>query len=383
MDHLDILIPMSPERFFPQVVMDHILIQNIPFRLFFTNAKGDGATSARNFVKAMWQSSPDKSKYVLMTDNDICLPENLVRSMIEFLDTNEDYGALGVQRGGEPPISKAEAMESGHINAGPVLFRQEVFEKITYHNNDGCECQGMTNDVRKMGSRIGFIGGFTYEHVDRTKRPDYGQTNEHLEPLVEDTQTELIAEEQKLLNCIQVGIANNAEYTYLVGHQDPSDKPVWKPEEYTPSENWNYYGVDADPMSILNWNKYEIPNTKWINVFLAQEPGIAETFEISGMNKDHQADIGLDVYVGKITLTQLINNLKLDEIEILVMNINGHEFEVFHEYDWQIKPKYLIVETHSDDIENTLSGLFEAQGYVSIEKRNTDQNTTEIIYYQQ
>ena len=66
MDYLDILIPMSPERFLPQVVFDHLLIQNIPFRFYFSNAKGDGAASARNFVKAMWQSSPDSTKILVL-----------------------------------------------------------------------------------------------------------------------------------------------------------------------------------------------------------------------------------------------------------------------------------------------------------------------------
>ena len=62
MNHLDVLIPMSPERFIPQLVLDHLLIQNIPLRLFFSNAKGDGAASARNFVKEMWQNSQNKSE---------------------------------------------------------------------------------------------------------------------------------------------------------------------------------------------------------------------------------------------------------------------------------------------------------------------------------
>ena len=170
MEHIDILIACSPDRYFPQLVMDHLLIQGIPIRLFFSNAKGDGAASARNFVKNMWQNSNDKSHYVLMTDNDIIFPDGSLQAMINFLDRHQDFAAISLHRNDAPQIPETEASEPGHVNAGPVLFRSEVYNQISYHNNDGCECQGMSNDVRRLGYRIGYLGQWKYDHIEHTRK---------------------------------------------------------------------------------------------------------------------------------------------------------------------------------------------------------------------
>ena len=171
MKSIDILIPMSPERFLPQLVLDHILIQNIPFRLFSSNMIGDGAANARNFVKDMHSKSPNRSYYTLMTDNDILLPRGSLQAMMDFLEDNPEFGAVGLHRNEVP----AEVREDSHINAGPVLFVTSIFDQITYHNNDGCECQGMTNDVRALDKKIAYLPNVQYEHIERTKRPDYEQ----------------------------------------------------------------------------------------------------------------------------------------------------------------------------------------------------------------
>ena len=182
MEHLDILIVCSPDRYFPQLVMDHLLIQNIPIRLFFSNVKGDGAASARNFAKEMWQNSLNKSHYVLMSDNDIIFPDGSLQAMINFLDQHQDFGAISLNRNDAPQIPETEASEPTHINAGPVLFRSEVFEQIQYHNNDGCECQGMSNDVRRLGYRIGYLGSWKYDHIDQTRKGDYQENIENPPP---------------------------------------------------------------------------------------------------------------------------------------------------------------------------------------------------------
>lgn len=170
MEYLDVLMVCSPDRYIPQLVIDHLLIQNIPMRFFISNCKGDGAASARNFVKNMWEPVENKSKYALMTDNDLLMPKKSVQSMITFLDENPDFGSIALHRNQTPE----ETIEQPHVNAGPVLFRSEILKQITYHNNDGCECQGMTNDVKDLGRKIGYLGGFQYEHIENTRRSDCG-----------------------------------------------------------------------------------------------------------------------------------------------------------------------------------------------------------------
>ena len=169
MEFLDVGIVCSPERFIPQLTIDHLLIQKISMRFFMSNCIGTGAANARNFVKEMWKDCPQKSEYFLMTDNDILMPKGSVQDMINFLNNNKDFGAIALHRNEVP----TEVIEPSHINAGPVLFRSSIFEQITYHNNDGCECQGQSNDVRKLGSRIGYLPNYQYDHIDRTKRSDW------------------------------------------------------------------------------------------------------------------------------------------------------------------------------------------------------------------
>ena len=169
MEYLDVLLVCSPNRYIPQLVMDHLLIQNIPMRFFISTVKGDGAASARNFAKEMWSMNQTKSEYALATDNDLLLPKGSLQSMITFLDQNTDFGAISLHRNETP----SETIEPNHINAGPVLFRSSIYDQITYHNLDGCECQGMTNDIRKLKHRIGYLGGYQYEHIENTRRPDH------------------------------------------------------------------------------------------------------------------------------------------------------------------------------------------------------------------
>ena len=168
---LDVLMVCSPERFVPQIALDTILRENLKIRLFFSNSIDSGAADARNYVKDMWQINKNKSKYVLATDNDIIFPANSIKAMITYLDENEDFGAIALHRSENP----TEVIEPAHINAGPVLYRSEVYSQITYHNKNGCECQGMCNDIRDLNYRIGYLNGFQYGHIHRTKRSDYGQ----------------------------------------------------------------------------------------------------------------------------------------------------------------------------------------------------------------
>ena len=182
------------------------------------------------------------------------------------------------------------------------------------------------------------------------------------------------------LNCLQIGIQKFAEYTYLVGYKDTRDDQIWKPPDLFPSDKWNYYGVDGDPACILDWNNKCIPNTKWINVFLDTQSGIVNVNSIPDSLNFYSAEFR-NLFVGKLTLSQLISNLNITELEILIMDIEGYEQKVLHEYDWNIKPKYLIIETHTEDIKNALMGLFILHGYQEIEQRLTNAGqTTELIY---
>ena len=108
--YLDILIPCSPNRHLPQAVIDSFITEEISCRLFFGNTVGnnDHAT-ARNAVKDMWQKSSEKSRYCLMTDNDLILPCGSIQSMINFLDQHSDFGAIGLEEKEPPLVPETEA----------------------------------------------------------------------------------------------------------------------------------------------------------------------------------------------------------------------------------------------------------------------------------
>ena len=169
--YIDICMVCSPDRYIPALVMDHLFAQNIPFRLFMSNSVGSGAADARNLVKEMWQSSDNdaKSNYILATDNDIIHPIGSIKAMIKFLEDNPSFGAIGLHRNMVP----SKVLEDNHVNAGPVLYRSEVYSQISYHNRSGCECQGMTNDIKDLDYRIGYLDGWQYDHVEMTRRSDY------------------------------------------------------------------------------------------------------------------------------------------------------------------------------------------------------------------
>ena len=168
---IDILVPMSPQRFLPQIVVDSWLIQQIPFRLFMSNVIGDSAINAREAVKQMWQASEPSAPYVLMTDNDIILNEGSLDVMIKFLEDNEDFAGIGLQRGKVPDGELTEAIEPQHISAGPILYRPEIYKQISYHDvNEGCDCIRAATAIRNLGHRIGFLCGASYQHIEDTNR---------------------------------------------------------------------------------------------------------------------------------------------------------------------------------------------------------------------
>ena len=173
MEYLDILMPCAPNRNVPIEVLNSFIMQEMPCRFFFSNTVGNNDyAAARNCVKDMWQNSSDISHYVLMTDNDLILSDGILQAMINFLDQNSDFGAIGIEQGEAPLVPDTEATEPTHVDAGPVLWRSDLLQKVTYHFNDGCECQGACNDLRSLDYRIGFLGSWSCEHIEDTYKKD-------------------------------------------------------------------------------------------------------------------------------------------------------------------------------------------------------------------
>lgn len=162
---LDVLMPVQEGRFIHLEVMRSLCNQNVKMRLWMSTLVSNGDTaSARNQVKQYGQSD-----YILMTDNDLVLPDDAVERMTNFLDKQSDFGAVALSKKHIPDTALGEVEVLGHIDAGPVMWRKEVFDKITYQFRGSCECMASCEDIRALGYEIGFLTGTYAKHIVDTR----------------------------------------------------------------------------------------------------------------------------------------------------------------------------------------------------------------------
>ena len=80
----------------------------------------------------------------------------------------------------------------------------------------------------------------------------------------------------------------------------------------------------------------------------------------------HFRSYGHEIFVPKIQLNTLFEHFGLESVDILMMDIEGTEFEVFEKYDWKIKPRQIYIEAHElhdGDDKNELFSIILNQGY--------------------
>lgn len=184
MSVIDILIPIAPNRFLPQVVLDHLLVQGYPLRFFISNVVGDSASKARESVKQMWQNSEPSAPYCLMIDNDIILNPGTLDVMIRFLENNQNFVALALQKGEDPIGRITEAIEPQDIPLAPVLYKSKIYKQIPYfkeiehskqpeeENQQKQPEPDPTKQIRDLGYKIGLLCGVTYQYIQDTSKTD-------------------------------------------------------------------------------------------------------------------------------------------------------------------------------------------------------------------
>ena len=166
-------MPIKEGRFIPREVLDALLIQGIPFRLFVSTRVSEGDyPAARNNIKQY-----GRSPLVLMLDNDIVLPAGALSRMISFLEEHPEYGAIGLPKQDFSRLSDEKLLHAGHVDMSCVLFRQELLSQLTFRwpppgenaATGGCECGQTCRDLRQMGWEIGFLPGLCAKHIVRTE----------------------------------------------------------------------------------------------------------------------------------------------------------------------------------------------------------------------
>ena len=170
--------------------------------------------------------------------------------------------------------------------------------------------------------------------------------------------------------CVQLGLHNTAEFYLLTNYNwidkiDPNDFELKLIPKYFPDViSWSYYGVDYNPCSIARMiQKYpERPKAHWIcAAVLSYRKKLASVAWDWDNNKN--------VWASAITLKEILI-FAGGSIDILKMDIEGAEIEIFQTYDFQIKPKYLSISLHPAENKKErahngvhLSSILEENGY--------------------
>ncbi len=172
---LDILMPTEEGRFIPQEVLEGMLAQGIPFRLWVsTKVSGGDYAGARNNIKQY-----GRSEWILMLDNDLILPAGAIQKMLDFLKAHPGYAAIALAK---YPLGQTNetVINAPHVDMSCVLFRKAVFDQITFSEprKEGrrlpepygvCECSQCCFDIRQMGLEIGFLTGLHAQHLPDTR----------------------------------------------------------------------------------------------------------------------------------------------------------------------------------------------------------------------
>lgn len=162
---LDVVMPVQEGRLIPSQVMESITNQGFNTKLWVSTLHSQGdIASARNQVKQYATTD-----FVLMHDNDIILPDGILERMIKFLENNEMFGAIAVSKKHVPDTELGDVEVVQHVDAGPVMWRRELLEQITYQYRGFCECFAYCEDLRAMGKEVGFLTGVVAQHVNDTR----------------------------------------------------------------------------------------------------------------------------------------------------------------------------------------------------------------------
>jgi FkbM family methyltransferase len=74
-------------------------------------------------------------------------------------------------------------------------------------------------------------------------------------------------------------------------------------------------------------------------------------------------DYSENLKVRCMTLDSLLHKHRIDYVDFLKIDVEGHELEILKQYSWRIKPTFIKIE-HSHIDAQELIDIFERQGYI-------------------
>ena len=170
--------------------------------------------------------------------------------------------------------------------------------------------------------------------------------------------------------CVQIGLHKTTEYLYLVNPIfQESKQPPAVPEPLKKFDKWIYYGIDVDPCSICEMlNRYpKHPDIHWIAAGISASTKVLKYNSwYIGESRNHPP-----FHAAALTFDSLIDGLQLQKIDVLAIDIEGTELELFENYSWRIKPQFIAVESHKEQ-HDTLISMICSKGYKNIVNKGTN-----------
>ena len=96
-------------------------------------------------------------------------------------------------------------------------------------------------------------------------------------------------------------------------------------------------------------------------------PGFNHKLDNALARYNHDESMTMEKMVQMISLTQLVQNFGITELDYLKIDAEGHDVVILEGYDWKVKPKFLKCEhgrnNNPDIITDRIVKVLEEQGY--------------------
>lgn len=119
-------------------------------------------TECRNLLRDLALQNWPGDEYFLMMNRDVILRSDTVQSMLNFLSSNKEYGALCCWTR-KPPMRNIK--DSLHVDIACMLIRASSLSSIHFHNECGCNCAGLCIDFIKLGLKIEYLEDLILKEV--------------------------------------------------------------------------------------------------------------------------------------------------------------------------------------------------------------------------
>ena len=151
--------------------------------------------------------------------------------------------------------------------------------------------------------------------------------------------------------CLQIGLHRSAEFMLMT-------QPDWqnnvshhlKKEPLMNMDSFRFYGVDSDVASInhmlLEYGNPE--NVEWILANIksnCSEFTFQTCYRWAVLNSEETHLLPFQSLV--CSFDSLLNGLKLDQLDVLIVDIEDNGENIFAGYSWRLKPWYIQYEVHN------------------------------------